>query len=45
MRDLDPRIVNLRTVPIHPKTGSYPVAGSTVGGCGDPMTGAMRSLM
>ena len=31
--------------PFHPKTGSYPVAGSSTGGVGGPMTGAMRSLM
>jgi hypothetical protein len=29
----------------HPKSGSYPAAGSPVGGLGGPMTGAMRSLM
>ena len=29
---------------IEPKSGSYPVAGSTAGGFGGPMTGAMRSL-
>jgi len=28
-----------------PESGSYPVAGSSGGGCGVPMTGAMRSLM
>lgn len=30
---------------IHPKSGSYPVARSTGGGFGGPMTDAMRSLM
>ncbi|MCP5289679.1 MAG: hypothetical protein H6931_11265 [Burkholderiaceae bacterium] len=30
---------------LHPKSGSYPVAGSRGGGLGGPMTGAMRSLM
>jgi len=30
---------------VHPKSGSYPVAGSAAGGFGGPMTGAIRSLM
>jgi hypothetical protein len=28
-----------------PKSGSYPAAGSSGGGVGGPMTGAIRSLM
>ena len=30
---------------IEPKSGSYPAAGSSGGGVGGPMTGAIRSLM
>jgi hypothetical protein len=30
---------------LHPRSGSYPVAGSPCAGFGGPMTGAIRSLM